>query len=131
MLVRPRSSRARRRLAAQLKALEQQNKKATPQYGKLKLEHASALHRRLKEVGCDLTDAELRGPAAEPRSCPLELILLRTSRGRRPHSDVANMSRNGARTAAEEELAEWRGPSRGRVAAPPPGATWIFRDGSR
>mmetsp|Transcript_10310 Transcript_10310/g.31776 ORF Transcript_10310/g.31776 Transcript_10310/m.31776 type:complete len:423 (+) Transcript_10310:328-1596(+) len=50
-----------KRLAAQLKALEQQNKKATPQYGKLKLEHASALHRRLKEVGCDLTDAELRG----------------------------------------------------------------------
>jgi len=49
------------RLAAQLKQLEASGKKSSPAYGKLKLEHAATLHKRLKEVGCDLTDAELRG----------------------------------------------------------------------
>ena len=52
--------------------------------------------RGLDAAGCVFV---ARGLAAERRSCPLVLILLHTSRGRRPHSDAAKMSGNGARTA--------------------------------
>ena len=40
-----------------------------------------------------------RCTATEWTSCPLVLILLCTSRGRRKQSNAANMNRNGARTA--------------------------------
>ena len=48
-------------LAKQLKALEAQGKKGTPAYKKVALDHRTALSACLRALGCDLTDAELRG----------------------------------------------------------------------
>ena len=50
-----------RRLAKQLKELEAQGKKNSSQYKKIALDHRNALSSALREIGCDLTDAELRG----------------------------------------------------------------------
>ena len=48
-------------LAKQLKALEARGQKGTPAYKKVALDHRTALSACLKALGCDLTDAELRG----------------------------------------------------------------------
>ena len=66
---------------------------------------------------CFRRDARRGVPAAGRRSCPLVLILLSTSRGRRKQSNAAKISSNGGRTAeigSAPAGAATRGPPRAR-----------------
>ena len=49
-----------RKMASLLRKLEAEGKKGSGAYKELAAKHGAALHRRLKELKCDLTDAELR-----------------------------------------------------------------------
>ena len=63
------------------------------------------LERRLGAVVSLAFDDCATVPAAEPKSCPCVLMVLRASRGRRTQSNAAKMSRNGARTAERRSAA--------------------------
>ena len=49
-----------RKMAQVLRKLEAEGRKGSAQYKELAAKHGVALHKRLKSLGCDLTDAKLR-----------------------------------------------------------------------
>ena len=57
---RPREVPEHRKYAAALKRLEAEGKKGSAEFRSLAAKHGASLHARLKELKCDLTDAELR-----------------------------------------------------------------------